>query len=82
MKDDVLSDTILADEPSGQFMDSGRGIDTVADFFRYEWVAFARRLVSGQPLSPTIRDGCKSFHLTHAICKSLRNGGAFTRVEY
>jgi len=82
MKDDVLADTMGGDTPAGEFMSSGMGIDSYMDFFRYEWMAFARRLQSGAELSPSVLDACKTVRLTHAICGSIRNGGATTTVQY
>jgi len=52
------------------------------DYFRFEWQAFARNLLTGKSLSPSILDGYHTACLTEAICRSLRNGGAMTQVSY
>jgi len=82
MEGDVLSDQIAGEQPTGCFV--GTGLIHPAyypDFFRLEWLAFARNLLAGQPLSPSIVDGCRTVFLTEAICRSLREDGAWVRVD-
>jgi predicted dehydrogenase len=83
MADDVLAGMIHLDQPVGRFV--GAGLTTYSyypDFFWMEWLAFARSLLAGKPLSPSINEGFRTACLTEAICQSLRNGGALTRVNY
>lgn len=82
MEGDVLADTFLTDQPAGSFLGTGNIMHSYWDFFRYEWMAFARNLLAGRPFSPSIRDGYRTVCLTEAICASLRAGGAPTRVMY
>ncbi|MBI4553132.1 MAG: Gfo/Idh/MocA family oxidoreductase [Candidatus Latescibacteria bacterium] len=82
MGDDVLADTFLTDQPAGQFLGTGNIMHSYWDFFRYEWMAFARTLLAGASFSPSIRDGAKTVCLTDAICASLRAGGAPTPVSF
>jgi myo-inositol 2-dehydrogenase / D-chiro-inositol 1-dehydrogenase len=74
MRDDVLADTFLSDQPTGQFLGTGMIMHSYWDFFRYEWIAFARRILSGEKFSPSINDGYKTVCLTEGICASLRSG--------
>lgn len=81
--DDLLSDTLLAEATVGQYMTPGlASYSYYPDFFRFEWMAFARSLVRGIPLSPSITDAYRTTCLTEAICQSLREGGGIVRVEY
>jgi len=73
MGDDVLADIFLADQPAGQFLGTGTIMHSYWDFFRYEWMAFARRILAGEKLSPSIHDGYKTVCLTEGICASLRS---------
>jgi len=73
----------LADQPVGRFVHTGLISHTyLHDFFRFEWIAFAHAVLAGTPLSPSTIEGCKTAFLTDAICRSLREGGKVTRVEY
>jgi predicted dehydrogenase len=83
MAKDILADTIHEDQPCGQFLMPG--LPTYSyypDFFRFEWMVFARSLLSGLPLSPSITDSYKTVCLTEAICQSLREGGRPVVVKY
>ena len=82
MDDDVLADQFLAEQPSGRYLETGLMAHSYFDFFRFEWIAFTRSLLSGKPLSPSVVDGCKSIILTEAICQSLREDGKPVKVEY
>jgi myo-inositol 2-dehydrogenase/D-chiro-inositol 1-dehydrogenase len=82
MKDDVLVDTFLADQPAGQFLGTGMIMHSYWDYFRYEWMAFARRMLSGEKFSPSIHDGYKTVCLTEAICASLQDGCTPKQVIY
>jgi predicted dehydrogenase len=82
MGDDVLADTFLTDQPAGQFLGTGNIMHSYWDFFRYEWMAFARHLLAGKPFSPSMHDGYRTVCLTEAICASLRAGGAPVPVCY
>lgn len=73
MGDDVLADIFLADQPAGQFLGTGTIMHSYWDFFRYEWMAFARRILAGEKLSPSIHDGYKTVCLTEGVCASLRS---------
>lgn len=82
MAGDVLADKITAEQPAGCFV--GTGLVHPAyypDFFRLEWLAFARNVIAGTPLSPSIADGCRTVLLADAICRSLRQGGPFVKVD-
>jgi predicted dehydrogenase len=81
--DDILGDTLSVDAAVGQFMGAGlTQYSYYPDFFRFEWMAFARSLTKGIPLSPSILDAYRTTCLTEAICDSLRKGGATVRVVY
>ncbi len=82
MAGDPLADTFHREQPVGQFVGTGQTVKSYADFFRCEWLAFARALLDGMELSPSIVDGYKTVCLTEAICASLRNGGAPVKVTY
>lgn len=80
MADDVLEQVFLPDQPAGEFVGTGLIMHSYPDFFRYEWMAFARALLDCKPLSPSIVDGYRTVCLTEAICASLRGGGAWRQV--
>lgn len=82
MGDDPLADIFFYEQPTGQFIGTGLVMHSYPDFFRYQWIAFARALIDGKPLSPSISDGCKTVSVTEAICESLRQNGEWVRVEY
>ena len=82
MVDDVLADTFHLDQPAGYFVGTGMIMHSNFDFFRYEWMAFARALLGGKKLSPSIGDGYRTVCLTEAICASLRDGGVPKQVTY
>jgi predicted dehydrogenase len=82
MEDDVLADTFLTDQPAGQFLGTGMIMQSYWDYFRYEWMAFARRMLAGEPFSPSIQDGYRTVCLTEAICASLREGSIPRQVVY
>ena len=82
MAGDVLEGMFLPEQPVGRFVGNGLVSHSyVNDFFRFEWIAFARALLGGKPLSPSIQDACKTVFLTDAICRSLREGGGKVNVE-
>ncbi len=83
MGEDVLADTITAEQPVSR--EIGTGLTHPCyypDFFRFEWLAFARSLLRGVPLSPSFTDACRTVMLTDAICRSLREDGAIVKVQY
>ncbi|MDO8685907.1 MAG: hypothetical protein Q7J78_04460, partial [Clostridiales bacterium] len=82
MADDVLRDTFLADQPVGQFIGNGMISHSYADFFRFEWMAFANSLLSEKSLSPSVKDAYRTVCLTEAICESIRNGGLTVKIKY
>lgn len=82
MEDDVLADTFLTDQPAGQFLGTGMIMHSYWDYFRYEWMAFARRILAGETLSPSIHDGYRTVCLAEAICDSLQGGGVPKQVIY
>lgn len=83
MAGDVLADQINDDQPYGMFLGTGlTQYSYYPDFFRFEWLALARRLLRGEPLSPSITDVCRTVCLAEAICQSLREGGRLVPVNY
>ncbi|MDO8684684.1 MAG: Gfo/Idh/MocA family oxidoreductase [Armatimonadota bacterium] len=82
MADDILADTLLPDTPVGQFVGTGlQHFSYYPDFFRFEWMAFARSLQRGLPLSPSIQDAYKTTCLMEAICESLHGGGVSCQLS-
>jgi predicted dehydrogenase len=83
MAGDPLDGVFLPEQPTGRFLNTGLCSHTYfPDFFRFEWMAFARAILAGTPLSPSITEGCKTAFLTDAICRSLREGGRIVKVDY
>lgn len=80
MADDPLADTFLMEQPAGHFLGTGLMMYDYMDFFRFQWMAFARAVLAGKPLSPSIQDGCRSALLTEALCASLRQDGAWIKI--
>ena len=83
MAGDPLENIFLREQPTGHFLRTGMLSHTYfPDFFRFEWTAFARAVLKGEPLAPSITDGFKTACLTDAICQSLRDGGKLVKVDY
>jgi myo-inositol 2-dehydrogenase / D-chiro-inositol 1-dehydrogenase len=79
---DLLADTLNIEIPISQ--QTGAGLTNYSyypDYFRFEWMAFARALLRGIPLSPSIGDAYRTICLTEAICQSLRKSRT-VKVEF
>ncbi len=84
MADDVLRDVIPPDASAGHYLDvTGLAAPTYyPDFFRFEWLAFARHLMAGVALQPSIVDAYHTACLTDAIYTSLVQDGNVISVDY
>ena len=84
MEDDVLAGTIPHDATATSRIELS-GLEAPSyypDFFRFEWLSFARSVRGGVALSPSITDAYHTACLTESICRSLRDDGAPVQVDY
>jgi len=84
MEGDVLAGTIPHDATASSRVELS-GLEAPSyypDFFRFEWLSFARSVLGGLALSPSITDAYHTACLTESICRSLRDDGAPVQVDY
>jgi predicted dehydrogenase len=79
---DGCAGMIDPDQPTGEFVLAGMmSSKYYPDYFRFEWMTFARCLLEGKPLPWGIEDAYHTACLLEAICVSVRDKGRWTSVR-